>query len=264
MKIVITGSTGSIGKKVCEILAGQKKEIISFSKSVGLSVENRPQVKEVFKNSDYVIHMAAEERGSTISKIVETNIIGSKIVLEEAANLRIPVKLISSTEALLAWHKPYGASKYMMEQLGLEKVNDTIVNIVRFPTVWGSEESIVEKWINSVIRGDPIEVFLFSGEPKKKFFITIDEAAKACADLELKPSGNIDCSYEKVIDCMILAEAIIKFFGKGSISKIERDGYPYEIIDEGISSGDIDSIDVDDAVVIIKEIYDRQFHFNKI
>ena len=71
MKIVITGSTGSIGKKVCEILAGQKKEIISFSKSVGLSVENRPQVKEVFKNSDYVIHMAAEKRGSTISKIVE-------------------------------------------------------------------------------------------------------------------------------------------------------------------------------------------------
>ncbi|MBT5170931.1 MAG: hypothetical protein HOL90_01440 [Candidatus Nitrosopelagicus sp.] len=61
-----------------------------------------------------------------------------------------------------------------------------------------------------------------------------------------------------------MAEAIIKFFGKGSISKIERDGYPYEIIDEGISSGDIDSIDVDDAVVIIKEIYDRQFHFNKI
>mgnify|MGYP003960680993 CR=1 FL=1 len=61
MKIIVTGGTGFLGKRICRKLKEHNHEIMSYDIVDGYDILNTSQLKQVFDNfkPDTIIHLAA-------------------------------------------------------------------------------------------------------------------------------------------------------------------------------------------------------------
>ena len=237
MKTLVTGARGCLGIELCKRLDDPIKLCGDIRNPENIS-------KETF---DAVIHAAAVKRHCSPEEIESVNVYGTKTILDYCKIIKPKdIKLISSSEVYN--NHPYGVSKLRMEQLS--KTYDLPICCLRLPTLWGSKSSLLDTWLIQAKNGLPLNLYTFNGKTKKKFFMTLYEAADYCI---FEKHKSIDWPICKVIDVEILATIISDKFGV-NINRIETTGDHYEFLDKSYCSADFQSISYEDVDRILTSI----------
>ena len=200
--ILITGGTGSFGKKYTKILLQRYKpnKIIIFSRDelkqyemsqefddkcmryfIG-DVRDAPRLKKALKDVDFVIHAAALKHVPIAEynpmECIKTNIYGAQNVIDAAIENGVSKVIALSTDKAANPVNLYGATKLASDKLFVAANNlvgkeDIKFSVVRYGNVVGSRGSVVpyfQKLINEEVKKLPIT------DPKMtRFFITLED-----------------------------------------------------------------------------------------
>lgn len=174
-KILITGGTGSFGKKALEIITKKYKlkKCIIFSrdeqKQFSLQqkfpdgpnssvryflgdVRDFDRVNYALKGIDYVIHAAALKHVPMAEynplEVIKTNILGAENIIRAAINNNVKKVLALSTDKASSPINLYGATKLVSDKLfvaanNYKGVTETKFSVVRYGNVMGSRGSVI-------------------------------------------------------------------------------------------------------------------------
>lgn len=171
--ILITGGTGSFGRKFTEIILNRykPKKIIIFSRDeykqyemaktfpdgpypiryfLG-DVRDKPRLCRAFQGVDYIIHAAAQKIVPTAEynpfEAVYTNVIGAENVINAAIDCHVDKVIALSTDKAVNPVNLYGATKLCAEKIFIAANNysphGTRFSVVRYGNVLASRGSVV-------------------------------------------------------------------------------------------------------------------------
>src|ERR1700751_1042547 len=170
--ILITGGTGSFGKKCAAILTQfyRPRRVIIYSrdefKQFELSrklthpamrfflgdVRDLPRLNTAFRGVDYVIHAAALKQVPAAEynpmECIKTNILGAENVIDAAYENAVKQVIALSTDKAASPINLYGATKLVSDKLFVSANNlagdrKTRFSVVRYGNVLGSRGSVV-------------------------------------------------------------------------------------------------------------------------
>jgi UDP-N-acetylglucosamine 4,6-dehydratase len=189
LKYLITGGTGSFGKKYVKWLSeNTEAEIVVFSRSeekqwemkkqfpnVGYiigDVRGKEAVESAIQGIDYVIHTAALKHVSTGEnqpwETMQTNVIGTKNVVDACNKHSAKMVLLSTDKAVMPVNL-YGASKMAAEKIAIRGGQ----SVVRYGNVFGSSGSILHIFKQQAAQGD---LFTITDRRMTRFILTFDQA----------------------------------------------------------------------------------------
>lgn len=181
--VLITGGTGSFGRKCVETLLAeyQPRKIIVYSRDEwkqhemrgsGLDdpsiryflgdVRDLERLRRAFQSVDVVIHAAALKQVPACeynpNEAVATNIIGTRNVVDAALDCRVRRVLTLSTDKAAAPTNIYGATKLVAEKLSVHanaysRFDETTFACVRYGNVLGSRGSVLPLFTAQKQRG---------------------------------------------------------------------------------------------------------------
>ena len=235
--ILITGGTGSFGKKAVEIILNKYKtrrliifsrdELKQFEMSQTYSMSQYPCIRyfigdvrdkerlnRAFQGVDYVIHAAAMKQVPAAEynpfEAVKTNIIGAQNVINAAIDQGVKKVMALSTDKAANPINLYGATKLCSDKLFIAgntygSRKDTIFSVVRYGNVVGSRGSVIPYFMRVKKNGYlPITDLNMT-----RFWITLEQAV----EFVLRCLGNM-CGGELFVpkipsmNIMDLAKAI--------------------------------------------------------
>ncbi|MCV6608575.1 MAG: UDP-N-acetylglucosamine 4,6-dehydratase (inverting), partial [Campylobacterales bacterium] len=203
--ILITGGTGSFGKKYTEIILENYKpnKIIIYSRDelkqfemlqkfndkcmryfIG-DVRDANRLKEAMQDVDYVIHAAAQKQVPAAEynpmECIKTNVHGAENVIQAALFNNVNKVIALSTDKAANPINLYGATKLASDKLFVAANNmvgkrRTQFAVVRYGNVVGSRGSVVpffEKLIEDGATELPI-----TDEKMTRFLITLEDGVK--------------------------------------------------------------------------------------
>lgn len=218
--ILITGGTGSFGKKMTQIVLENYKpqKLIIFSRDelkqfemsqrwgvkkypflqyVLGDVRDKERLSRVFDGVDYVIHAAALKQvpaaENNPSEYIKTNILGSMNVIDAAISNNVKKVIGLSTDKACNPINLYGATKLCADKLFVaanlaNSPNTTQFTVVRYGNVLGSRGSVVPFFKERVQTG----VLPITDPRMTRFWITLDQAVHfVIKSLELCKGGEI-------------------------------------------------------------------------
>src|SRR3989344_3609518 len=172
--VLITGGTGTFGTAMTRHLLDTTnvKKIIVLSRDeykqghmaqdfndprlvffLG-DIRDRARLERAFKQVDVVIHAAALKQVPALeynpSEAIETNVIGTKNVIDAALDQDVERVLVISSDKAVQPINLYGATKLCAERLAVAanayrgKKGKTRISVVRYGNVIGSRGSLVE------------------------------------------------------------------------------------------------------------------------
>tara|TARA_A100001015_G_scaffold242189_1_gene276643 strand:- start:1040 stop:2032 length:993 start_codon:yes stop_codon:yes gene_type:complete len=204
-KILITGATGSFGKKMIDrIIKNYRfKRLVIFSRDelkqslirekyskekyknlrffIG-DIRDQERVKAAFNDIDIVIHAAALKQVTTAEynpmECIKTNIIGAENVIKAALANNVKKVVALSTDKAVDPVNLYGATKLAAEKLFISANNifgnkPTRFSVVRYGNVIGSRGSVVEVFNKILATNKP---FPITEKNMTRFWMTIDES----------------------------------------------------------------------------------------
>lgn len=204
-KILITGATGSFGKKMIDriIKKYRFKRLVIFSRDelkqslirekyseekyknlrffIG-DIRDQERVKAAFNEIDVVIHAAALKQVTTAEynpmECIKTNIIGAENVIKAALANNVKKVVALSTDKAVDPVNLYGATKLAAEKLFISANNifgnkPTRFSVVRYGNVIGSRGSVVEVFNKILATNKP---FPITDKNMTRFWMTIDES----------------------------------------------------------------------------------------
>ena len=200
--ILITGGTGSFGKKYTKILLENYKpnKIIIYSrdelKQYEMSQEYNHQcmryfigdvrdgerLKKAMKDVDYVIHAAALKHVPIAEynpmECIKTNIYGAQNVIDAALANDVSKVIALSTDKAANPVNLYGATKLASDKLFVAANNlvgsqDTQFSVVRYGNVIGSRGSVVPYFQKLINEGS--EFLPITDEKMTRFMITLKD-----------------------------------------------------------------------------------------
>ena len=218
--ILITGGTGSFGKKFVEIVLKKfkPKKIIIYSRDelkqfemlnnipprkknifrffIG-DVRDLARLKTAMENVDAVIHAAALKQVPTAEynpfEAVKTNIMGAQNVIDAAISTGVKRIIALSTDKAAAPINLYGATKLTSDKLFVAANNfiglrDMKFSVVRYGNVMGSRGSVIPIFLQKKASGElPI-----TDKRMTRFNITLDEGVNfVLYCLEVMVGGEI-------------------------------------------------------------------------
>jgi nucleoside-diphosphate-sugar epimerase len=207
MKILVTGSSGFLGKKLCESLSGRNK-IIRFDRGgegknlIKGDITNPQDVAKAFlQKPDVVFHLAAI-LDETSPDLYRVNVEGTKNVLEESMRNKVkrfilvgPVGVLGESKEPLTEKNPYKPetiyekSKVRAEELVKQYYREYGLNytIVRLTIIYGNN-SFWRQIISAAKNGYPL-----IGDGKNYWHLVyIDDAVKGlCLMLKDKAKNQI-------------------------------------------------------------------------
>jgi nucleoside-diphosphate-sugar epimerase len=163
MKILVTGSSGLIGRETTTILRNAGHQVEEFDLTLGLDLLNASQVEAAMQGCDAVVHTAAltSEDWQNANDVMQLNLLGTWHVLHAAAQAKVQrVVYFSSVNALGIFmgarepdylpidddHPcyptiPYGISKKLGEEMCRHWTQSTGISTIclRPPAVFGPE-----------------------------------------------------------------------------------------------------------------------------
>ncbi len=181
--ILVTGGTGSFGKKFTKILLAEKspQKVIIFSRDelkqhemrvAGFNdprlryfigdVRDRDRLLRAMHGVDIVVHAAALKQVPACEynpmEAIKTNIIGTSNVIEAALDAKVARVLALSTDKAVNPVNLYGATKLAAEKLVVQSNayaagHSTRYSCVRYGNVVGSRGSVVPLFIRQRERG---------------------------------------------------------------------------------------------------------------
>tara|TARA_B110000211_G_scaffold185328_1_gene210277 strand:- start:2621 stop:3751 length:1131 start_codon:yes stop_codon:yes gene_type:complete len=161
MKILITGSSGFIGKN----LVSRISEINGYEVLPFVRGESMSRLAHLIEIADAIIHLAGENRPPNISAFEEGNAVFTSVLcdLVSKKNSDAPVIFASSIQALL--DNPYGRSKLAAETAleNLASTNGNQLYIYRLPGVFGkwckpNYNSVVATFCHNIASGLDIQI----------------------------------------------------------------------------------------------------------
>ncbi|TGK48568.1 NAD-dependent epimerase/dehydratase family protein [Leptospira bouyouniensis] len=185
-KILITGSTGFIGKTLVDYLKSNGFEILEFPREKGDITQ-----KEIWKSIakvNYVVHLAARnfvpDSWKESSDFLESNVIGTSRMLEYAKEhdskvIFVSAYLYGKPEILpikeahpLLPNNPYALSKVLSEEVCRfhSQYFDQDITILRLFNVYGPGQRssfLIPTIVNQCLKNDKIEVLDL--EPKRDY-----------------------------------------------------------------------------------------------
>ncbi|MFC1521632.1 UDP-N-acetylglucosamine 4,6-dehydratase (inverting) [Elusimicrobiota bacterium] len=198
--ILVTGGTGSFGKKFTEIILTktQARKLIIFSRDelkqsemaasikdnrvrffLG-DVRNRARLERAFKGVDFVVHAAALKQVPILEynpfEAVLTNILGTQNVIDAAIDQGVSRAVFISTDKAVNPINLYGATKLCAEKLfinGNVYSGDKLArfSIVRYGNVIGSRGSVVPLFLKKKKDG----VLPITHKEMTRFWITLEQ-----------------------------------------------------------------------------------------
>jgi UDP-N-acetylglucosamine 4,6-dehydratase/5-epimerase len=234
--ILITGGTGSFGKKLVQIVLQNYKparlivfsrdELKQFEMSQRWSVKRYPflqyvlgdvrdkeRLTSVFHGIDYVIHAAALKQVPTAehnpSEYIKTNIIGSMNVIDAAVSNNVKKVIGLSTDKACNPINLYGATKLCADKLfvaaNVSSGLNTRFTVVRYGNVLGSRGSVIPFFKERAQTG----VLPITDPRMTRFWITLDQAVHfVIKALELSKGGEIFVPRIPSMKIVDLAKAI--------------------------------------------------------
>ncbi|MDA8105328.1 MAG: UDP-N-acetylglucosamine 4,6-dehydratase (inverting) [Nitrospiraceae bacterium] len=182
--ILITGGTGSFGKKFSQMLFSDfsPKKLIIFSRdefkqfemSKTFSPEKYPirfflgdirdkdRLTRAFDGVDYVIHAAALKQVPALEynplEAVKTNIIGAGNIVDVAIDRNVKKVIALSTDKAVTPVNLYGATKLAMEKIFIAAnayagAHQTRFSMVRYGNVIGSRGSVIPYFLQLLANG---------------------------------------------------------------------------------------------------------------
>lgn len=203
--ILITGGTGSFGKKYTKILLQKYKpnKIIIFSRDelkqyemaqdynhkcmryfIG-DVRDAQRLQKAMRDVDYVIHAAALKHVPIAEynpmECIKTNINGAQNVIDAAIYNKVKKVIALSTDKAANPVNLYGATKLASDKLFVAANNltgkqDTAFSVVRYGNVVGSRGSVVP-FFKKLIK-DGSTTIPITDEKMTRFFITLKDGVE--------------------------------------------------------------------------------------
>ena len=202
--ILITGGTGSFGKKFIQIVLAsyQPKRLIIFSRDelkqfemmqtwkpseypclqyILGDVRDKSRLCRVFEGVDYVIHAAALKQVPSAERnpeeYIKTNVIGAMNIIEAALQTGVKKVIALSTDKACNPINLYGATKLCADKLFVAENNvvlpsRTQFSVVRYGNVVGSRGSVIPFFRERAKTG----VLPITDERMSRFWITLDQA----------------------------------------------------------------------------------------
>lgn len=200
--ILITGGTGSFGKKFTEILLKKYKpnKIIIYSRDelkqyemaqvfndkcmryfIG-DVRDKDRLLKATRGVDFIIHAAALKHVPIAEynpmECIKTNIMGAQNIIDASIENNIKKVIALSTDKAANPVNLYGATKLASDKLFVAANNltgdrDTIFSVVRYGNVIGSRGSVIpffQKLIQDGVKEIPI-----TDEKMTRFLITLED-----------------------------------------------------------------------------------------
>lgn len=203
--VLVTGGTGSFGKKFIEIMLKEyhPTKLIVFSRDelkqhemrvAGLDhpslryfigdVRDQPRLRRAFDNVDVVVHTAALKQVPACEynpmEAVKTNILGSSNVIDAALDAGVEKVLALSTDKAVNPVNLYGATKLAAEKLFIQSnyyagIKETRLSCTRYGNVVGSRGSVVPKFIKQRGNGGSITI---TDERMTRFWISLEQGVR--------------------------------------------------------------------------------------
>jgi FlaA1/EpsC-like NDP-sugar epimerase len=243
-KVLVTGGGGSIGSELCKQLTKvNPKQIIVFdqsefnlykidcelkqnysdldTRSILGDVSDRITVRKMLEGCkpDVIFHAAAYKHvpllENQVREAVHNNVIGTKILAEEAIKAGVERFILISTDKAVNPTNVMGASKRAAEILcqNLNDVSSTSFTTVRFGNVLDSAGSVVPLFRQQIKAGGPVTVT----DPQiSRYFMTIPEACQLIMKAESVGNGGevFVLDMGEPIKIKYLAEQMIRLSGK--------------------------------------------------
>ena len=217
-KILVTGSSGSIGKRLINKLKKYTKYIIGVD--IKVDVTKSANINKLKKtNFDFAFHLAADKRADYAevnpSKVSMLNILSTSNIVK----LNVKKIILGSTCKAANPITSYGASKLICERIILNQGG----NVARFVNVFNTSASVTKIW-SRIKEKDRIPV-----TPCKRFFITLDEAVNLLLFTASMPTGRYSYKNLKKIHMKKVAKKIYPN-RKFSIMKLRFGDRPVETL----------------------------------
>lgn len=207
--ILITGGTGSFGKKFLDMIFAKynPKKVIIYSRDefkqsvmkteyadkVDMSkvrffigdVRDKERLKRAFQGVDYVIHAAAMKQVPTCEynplEAVKTNINGASNVIDAALDCGVKKVVALSTDKAVNPINLYGGTKLVSDKLFIAAnaytgEEGTIFSVVRYGNVAGSRGSVIPIFKNIIEHGGT-ELPITDGR-MTRFWITLEQGVE--------------------------------------------------------------------------------------
>jgi len=200
--ILVTGGTGSFGRKFVEIVLNhfKPKRLIIFSRDelkqfemqqtfsrdqypclryfIG-DVRDKDRLYRAFYGVDYVVHAAALKQVPAAEynpfEAVQTNIIGTQNVIDAAIDSNVKRVVALSTDKAVSPVNLYGATKLCLEKLVVAgnayAGGRTRFSVVRYGNVVGSRGSVIPLFLKQKETG----VLTITDERMTRFWITLEQ-----------------------------------------------------------------------------------------
>ncbi len=161
MKVLVTGSSGFIGKNLLDHLSRiDDIEVVTFTRE---NLSN--DLGKMVASADFIFHLAGINRPENPQEFYEGNQELTESIVELAlkSNHKIPILISSSTQA--ERDNDYGKSK-LAGELALENYaqqSGSAVYIYRLPNVFGkwsqpNYNTVIATWCHNISRDIPLEV----------------------------------------------------------------------------------------------------------
>lgn len=234
--VLITGGTGSFGKKCTEIILKRysPKKLIIFSRDefkqfemsqifstnkypiryfIG-DVRDLERLNRAFQGVDYVIHTAALKQVPTLEynpfEAVKTNILGAQNVINVAIDQGVKRVIALSTDKAANPINLYGATKLCSDKLFIAgnsytKQDGTIFGVVRYGNVVGSRGSVIPFFLKQKEKG----VISITDSRMTRFWITLEQGVHfVLHSIEKMVGGELFVPKIPSMKLMDLAKAI--------------------------------------------------------
>jgi UDP-N-acetylglucosamine 4,6-dehydratase len=230
-KVLITGGTGSLGKKLIEKFVNSHY-VICYSRDEGKQallpnnivkiigdVRDIQKLDETFRQyqPDYVIHTAALKRVDDMEfhpdECVKTNVMGSSNVANACIRNNVTKCILISTDKACKPINVYGASKFIAERIFINcdiRSSNTTFSACRYGNVIASRGSFIPIWIDK-IKND--ETVFITDKNCTRFLFTLGQAAGFVTDsLTRSEGGEVfvpKLNSYKILDVLNVLEEVV-------------------------------------------------------
>jgi UDP-N-acetylglucosamine 4,6-dehydratase len=204
--ILVTGGTGSFGKKFVEIVSKKHKpkKLIVFSRDelkqfemekefnkpfmryfIG-DVRDQDRLKTAMKGVDFVVHAAALKQVPAAEynpmECIKTNIHGAENVIQAALHNNVKKVIALSTDKAVSPINLYGATKLASDKLFVAANNITgnkriLFSVVRYGNVVGSRGSVVPFFYN-LIKNKKNKFLPITNKNMTRFWILLSQGVE--------------------------------------------------------------------------------------
>lgn len=202
--ILVTGGTGSFGKKFIEIMLKEfhPEKLIVFSRDelkqhdmrtkgfdhpsvryfIG-DIRDYPRLRRAFEGVDFVVHAAALKQVPACEynpmEAIKTNILGSSNVIDSALDANVSRVIALSTDKAVNPINLYGATKLAAEKLFIQSNayaggRNTRFACVRYGNVVGSRGSVVPVFLRQKKNGS----LTITDERMTRFWISLEQGVR--------------------------------------------------------------------------------------